>query len=221
VLSEKSSRLNLSDTSPEESTKTTSWRRSGQTPKSVHSGGWTKNNPESVCSGTGRGSVDELSEEQKEHVRLAQIGRRKDFVHVERVNGKATNVLRGLELHTGVFNAEEQKMIVECVYSIQRKGQSGQLRGMYAKNLGFCTYLSLICRIDSEAKVQMQQNLISNVYIIPSPYDLAHAKLMKEKPQRKVGSLFDLHSWYSLFRKIQDGCRRSFYLQTYMSCILA
>ncbi|XP_052194430.1 RNA demethylase ALKBH9B-like [Diospyros lotus] len=127
VLSEKSSRLNLSDTSPEESTKTTSWR-SGQTPKSVHSGRWTKNNPESVCSGTGRGSVDELSEEQKEHVRLAQIGSRKDFVHVERVNGKATNVLRGLELHTGVFNAEEQKMIVECVYSIQRKGQSGQLR---------------------------------------------------------------------------------------------
>ncbi|KAI8555152.1 hypothetical protein RHMOL_Rhmol05G0152300 [Rhododendron molle] len=59
-----------------------------------------------------------LSEEH-EGVRFAQIGRKKDFVHIERVNGKTTNVLHGLELHTGVFNAEEQKEIVDCVFAAQ------------------------------------------------------------------------------------------------------
>ncbi|XVE67365.1 hypothetical protein DITRI_Ditri08aG0154600 [Diplodiscus trichospermus] len=69
-----------------------------------------------------------LSEEQKEHIRFSQVGRKKDFVHMEKINGKSTNVLKGLELHTKVFNAEEHKKIVECVYNLQRMGQKGQLR---------------------------------------------------------------------------------------------
>ncbi|XVF00692.1 hypothetical protein REPUB_Repub04eG0023200 [Reevesia pubescens] len=77
----------------------------------------------------GTSSIDNgLSEEQKERIRFSQVGRKKDFVHMEKINGKSTNVIKGLELHTMVFNAEEQKKIVECVYNLQRMGQKGQLR---------------------------------------------------------------------------------------------
>ncbi len=72
-----------------------------------------------------------LDDEQNEHIRVSQVVRKRDFVHVERIDGKQTNVLQGLELHTGVFNAEEQNKIVECVYGFQRKGRRGQLRGIY------------------------------------------------------------------------------------------
>ncbi|KAK3184837.1 hypothetical protein Dsin_032123 [Dipteronia sinensis] len=69
-----------------------------------------------------------LSEEQQEQIRFSQVGRDKDFVHVERIDGRAKNVIQGLELHTKVFNAEEQKRIVEYVYNLQHKGRKGQLR---------------------------------------------------------------------------------------------
>ncbi|KAF5743918.1 hypothetical protein HS088_TW08G00506 [Tripterygium wilfordii] len=74
------------------------------------------------------GAENGLSEEQKEQIRVSEVGRKKDFVHYERIGGKATNVIQGLELHTKVFNAEEQKTIVECVYELQRMGQKGRLR---------------------------------------------------------------------------------------------
>ncbi|KAJ4822187.1 hypothetical protein Tsubulata_022725 [Turnera subulata] len=69
-----------------------------------------------------------VSEEEKERTGLAKVGRKKDFVHMERVNGKPTNILEGLELHTEVFDAEEQKAIVDCVYNLQRMGRKRQLR---------------------------------------------------------------------------------------------
>lgn len=78
-----------------------------------------------------------LSEEQKEQIRFSQVGRKKDFVHMEKIDGKSTNVLKGLELHTKVFNSEEQKNIVECVYNLQRMGQKGQLSGTFVENLTF------------------------------------------------------------------------------------
>ncbi|OMO75349.1 Oxoglutarate/iron-dependent dioxygenase [Corchorus capsularis] len=78
--------------------------------------------------GTSSAIDNGLSEEQKEQIRFSQVGRKKDFVHMENINGRGTNVLKGLELHTQVFNAEEQKKIVECVYDLQRMGQKGQLR---------------------------------------------------------------------------------------------
>ncbi|KAM7474618.1 hypothetical protein LguiB_021861 [Lonicera macranthoides] len=71
---------------------------------------------------------NELLEEQKEHLRFKQIGRQKDFLYLERIDGRPTNVLKGIELHTRVFDAEEQKKIVECVYNLQRMGQKGQLK---------------------------------------------------------------------------------------------
>ncbi|XP_057522332.1 RNA demethylase ALKBH9B-like [Amaranthus tricolor] len=59
--------------------------------------------------------------------RFSRIQRKKDFVHYDRVDGKRLNVVQGLELHTGVFNAQEQKKIVESVYKFQRMGQKGEL----------------------------------------------------------------------------------------------
>ncbi|XP_019170334.1 PREDICTED: RNA demethylase ALKBH5-like [Ipomoea nil] len=70
-----------------------------------------------------------LSEEEKrEQTKFAQVKRKKDFVHYERVDGRKVNVVQGLELHTGIFDAEEQMKIVECVYQYQQLGQKGQLR---------------------------------------------------------------------------------------------
>uniref|UniRef100_A0A5B7BYQ0 Putative Oxidoreductase n=1 Tax=Davidia involucrata TaxID=16924 RepID=A0A5B7BYQ0_DAVIN len=139
-----------SEKSSESSTRTLSWV-STQTPERVYSGkqnGYVANSsPASVnskqsssnhlgseillndgLSGVTCAGDNGLSEEQKEHIRFAQVGRKKDYVHTERIDGKATNVLQGLELHTRVFNAVEQKKIVECVYNLQRMGQKGQLR---------------------------------------------------------------------------------------------
>ncbi|KAI7738309.1 hypothetical protein M8C21_012972 [Ambrosia artemisiifolia] len=72
---------------------------------------------------------DELqSEEQKERLRFVNVGRKTNFTHFEKVNGKNINVVQGLELHTRVFSDEEQKKIVESVYEFQRMGQKGRLR---------------------------------------------------------------------------------------------
>ncbi|KAL4588471.1 hypothetical protein LXL04_001362 [Taraxacum kok-saghyz] len=71
---------------------------------------------------------DLQSDEQKEMARFSNVGRKTNFVHFERVYGKNVNVVQGLELHTRVFNAEEQKKIVESVYEFQRLGQKGRLR---------------------------------------------------------------------------------------------
>ncbi|KAL1191925.1 RNA demethylase ALKBH9B [Cardamine amara subsp. amara] len=69
-----------------------------------------------------------LSREQRENLRLMNVKRRKDFICLERVKGKLVNVLDGLELHTGVFSAVEQKRIVDQVYLLQEKGRKGELR---------------------------------------------------------------------------------------------
>lgn len=71
---------------------------------------------------------DKVLSHEQERIRFSQVGRKKDFTYIERIQGKQTNVLQGLELHTQVFNAEEQKKIVECVYNLQHMGQKGQLR---------------------------------------------------------------------------------------------
>ncbi|CAK9151167.1 unnamed protein product [Ilex paraguariensis] len=145
-----SSSLGLSGRDIQSSTKSTSWG-STQTPESVYSGkrkGFvSSSSPASVSKqpsinhsgsdislndGLGgvssNGSNSSMSEEQKEHIRFLQVGRKKDFVNIERIDGKPTNILQGLELHTQVFNVEEQKKIVECVYDLQHRGQKGQLR---------------------------------------------------------------------------------------------
>ncbi|KAK8942926.1 hypothetical protein KSP39_PZI009532 [Platanthera zijinensis] len=79
------------------------------------------------------GSVDAgggkpAAEEEDEAVRLSKLGRKKDFKYMERVRGRLINVLEGLELHTGVFSAAEQRRIVNCIYDFQERGRKGQLR---------------------------------------------------------------------------------------------
>ncbi|MQL78932.1 hypothetical protein Taro_011378 [Colocasia esculenta] len=69
----------------------------------------------------------ELSREQREYIRFMNVGRKKDFIYLERVKGKIVNILDGLELHTGVFSAAEQKRIVDSVYELQDKGRRGEL----------------------------------------------------------------------------------------------
>ncbi|XP_020113100.1 uncharacterized protein LOC109727393 [Ananas comosus] len=77
---------------------------------------------------TGKGKKKpELSREQREQIRFKNVGRKKDFVCLERVNGRLVNILAGLELHTGVFSAVEQKRIVDFMYELQEKGRNGQL----------------------------------------------------------------------------------------------
>ncbi|XP_068662188.1 RNA demethylase ALKBH9B-like [Aristolochia californica] len=69
-----------------------------------------------------------LSGEERVRDRFFQVRRKKDFVHMERTNGKTVNILDGLELHTGVFDAAEQKKIVDYVYSLQELGRKRKLR---------------------------------------------------------------------------------------------
>ncbi|KAK9129539.1 hypothetical protein Sjap_010026 [Stephania japonica] len=68
----------------------------------------------------------ELSREKREYIRFMNVQRNKDFICLERVNGKLVNILDGLELHTGVFSAAEQKRIVNYVYELQEKGRNGE-----------------------------------------------------------------------------------------------
>ncbi|KAG0496127.1 hypothetical protein HPP92_000818 [Vanilla planifolia] len=69
----------------------------------------------------------ELSREQRERIRFTSLGRKKDFVCLERIDGKVVNILEGLELHTGVFSAAEQKRIVDFVYELQKQGRNNEL----------------------------------------------------------------------------------------------
>lgn len=70
----------------------------------------------------------ELSREQRERIRFTNVTRKKDFICLERVNGKIMNVVDGLELHCGVFSLVEQKKIVDFVYLLQEKGRNGKLK---------------------------------------------------------------------------------------------
>ncbi|XP_062227977.1 RNA demethylase ALKBH9B-like [Phragmites australis] len=74
----------------------------------------------------------QLSREQREQRRFRNVVRKKDFICLERVNGRLVNILAGLELHAGVFSSAEQRRIVECVYDLQERGRLGEL--------GDCTY---------------------------------------------------------------------------------
>ncbi|KAE8810444.1 RNA demethylase ALKBH5-like [Hordeum vulgare] len=59
---------------------------------------------------------------------VARVRRKKDFRHMERVDGRMVNVLQGLELHANVFSPDEQAKIVACVLDLQDQGRRGRLR---------------------------------------------------------------------------------------------
>lgn len=72
-----------------------------------------------------------LSRDEREYIRFKNVGRKTDFICLERINGKIVNILDGLELHTGVFSAAEQKRIVDYIYSLQEMGRKRQLKGKF------------------------------------------------------------------------------------------
>lgn len=74
-----------------------------------------------------------LSLEQEELNAYKNVRRNKGFVSLERVRGATTNIVAGLELHSGVFTLTEQKEIVEFVYHLQDKGRKGELGGVNFK----------------------------------------------------------------------------------------
>ncbi|XP_062102561.1 RNA demethylase ALKBH9B [Humulus lupulus] len=69
-----------------------------------------------------------LSREQREYIRFTSVQRKKDFICLERIEGKIVNIVDGLELHTGIFSAAEQKRIVDYVYMLEEKGRRGELK---------------------------------------------------------------------------------------------
>lgn len=79
--------------------------------------------------------IDGALSEEEELMRCAKVGRKNDFTYIERIQGKPMNVLQGLELHTQVFNYEEQKKIVDYIFKLQQLGQKGKLRGNCCKFL--------------------------------------------------------------------------------------
>ncbi|XP_039137465.1 RNA demethylase ALKBH9B-like [Dioscorea cayenensis subsp. rotundata] len=68
-----------------------------------------------------------LSREQRELIRFRNVGRNTEFICLERVKGKIVNIAEGLELHTGIFSAAEQKRIVDFIYELQKKGRNSEL----------------------------------------------------------------------------------------------
>lgn len=87
----------------------------------------------------------ELSREQKELNRFRNVTRKKEYVCLERIRGKITNIVDGLELHTGVFSPIEQKRIVDFVNHLLDKGRNGELGGMFSYN-NFHTKFYQYCR---------------------------------------------------------------------------
>ncbi|KAF7817327.1 RNA demethylase ALKBH5 [Senna tora] len=85
-------------------------------------------NPSEVTTTTKAPEKPKLSREQREYIRFMNVRRKKDYICFERVNGKLVNILEGLELHTGIFSAAEQKRIVNFVASLQEMGKKGQFK---------------------------------------------------------------------------------------------
>ena len=77
---------------------------------------------------------NKLSVKQKEQIRLSQVSKNKNYVYIEMINGKNINIIEGLELYTRVFNIEEQKNIVECIYNFQCASRKGMLKDNYDFN---------------------------------------------------------------------------------------
>lgn len=71
----------------------------------------------------------QLSREQREYIRFMNVKREKDFICLEKIKGRIYNILKGLELHEGVFSSAEQKRIVDYIYVLKEKGKKGELKG--------------------------------------------------------------------------------------------
>lgn len=73
----------------------------------------------------------QLSIAERTNLRLLGITRKKDYICLDRVDGKITNIAAGLELHTGVFSKKEQQRLVDMVHDLRAKGRRQELKGMF------------------------------------------------------------------------------------------
>ena len=65
-----------------------------------------------------------------EYSQFIQVKQKKDFVCIEKINGKPINILEGLELHTKVFNITEQNQLLAFISQLQDQGRKKQLKGI-------------------------------------------------------------------------------------------
>ncbi|ERN10782.1 hypothetical protein AMTR_s00027p00219810 [Amborella trichopoda] len=105
-----------------------------------------------------------LMRDEREWIRLTQVARKKDYVCLERINGKLVNIVKGLELHTCVFNATEQKTIVDYVYSLPEMGRKNELRGILWHLTG--TVFLRLAEFDSDLGESLGPGRISCSYEI-------------------------------------------------------
>lgn len=68
-----------------------------------------------------------FSRGQREIIQVMNVKRKRDFLCLEKVNGEMVNILEGIELHTDIFSAAEQQMIVENVCELQEKARKGEI----------------------------------------------------------------------------------------------
>ncbi|CAH8254984.1 unnamed protein product [Arabidopsis lyrata] len=112
-----------------------------------------------------------LSREQREHIRAINVKRKRDFVYFEKVNGEIVNILDGLELHTEVFNAAEQNMIVDKVCELQEKGQKGELkRAFTARGKGRSTIQFGCCFNYRTSKAGNPAGILKHETVDPLPH---------------------------------------------------
>ncbi|KAI3845555.1 hypothetical protein MKX03_019704 [Papaver bracteatum] len=62
----------------------------------------------------------ESNEDEKMYKRFMNVKRKKDFVCMEKVDGEIVNILKGVELHTNVFDSKEQSNIVDLVHELEK-----------------------------------------------------------------------------------------------------
>ncbi|CAH8306467.1 unnamed protein product [Eruca vesicaria subsp. sativa] len=73
-----------------------------------------------------------FSREHRKLIQVMNVKSKRDFLCLEKVNGEMVNILEGLDLHTNVFNAAEQKTIVDKVCELQEKARKGELKCVFA-----------------------------------------------------------------------------------------
>ncbi|AAF69711.1 F27J15.23 [Arabidopsis thaliana] len=112
-----------------------------------------------------------LSRKQRTHIRAINVKRKRDFVCLEKVNGELVNILEGLELHTEVFNAAEQRRIVDKVCELQEKVQKGELkRAFTAQGKGRSTIQFGCCFNYRTSKTGNLAGILKHETVDPLPH---------------------------------------------------
>ncbi|CAA7035738.1 unnamed protein product [Microthlaspi erraticum] len=110
-----------------------------------------------------------LSREEREQYRFMNVKRMEVFSCFERVEGKRVNILEGLELHTGVFSAVEQKRIVDHVYELQEKERTFTAPHKWMRGKGRVTIQFGCCYNYATDKAGNPPGILKNGAVDPIP----------------------------------------------------